>query len=171
VPAVVEPAEPTEQVLVVSVSRGWQVAVTADWRHTGLVGLTLRTPTEAITIPLAGFEVDRLCQLLAAACPLEAVPVAPAGAMEVPAGQCAAPAVQVIEAYHPGHGRVGQPVGRLVEARYACAAHVATVEAEIGEDGMAAYRTTGQVPGPSRRCGEVFDYRTATLGGSPGGAS
>jgi hypothetical protein len=74
----------------------------------------------------------------------------------------------VIEAYHPGHGRTH---GRLNEARYACAAHVATVEAEIGEDGMAAYRTTGQVPGPSRRCGEVFNYRTATLGGSPGGGS
>jgi hypothetical protein len=159
VPAV---AEPAEQTMVVSVRNGWQVGVTANWRHTGLVGLTLRTPAGELTIPLAGFEIDTLCSMLAAACPLEAVPV------EASADRCAAPAELVIEAYHPGHGHTH---GRLDEARYACGAHVATVEAEIGAAGMAAYRTTGQVPGPSRRCGEVFDYRTAALGGSPGGGS
>lgn len=73
VPEVVEP-EPTEATLVSDVAAGQQVGVTRNWRHSGLTGLTLRTPQAEVTIPLAAHQVDQVCRLLAAACPIEALP-------------------------------------------------------------------------------------------------
>jgi hypothetical protein len=73
-PAIVEPEVPTEHVLILNVALGWQLAVCADWRGTGLTGIALRAPGLEMESPLTPDQVDTLCQMLARCCPLDPVP-------------------------------------------------------------------------------------------------
>jgi hypothetical protein len=65
VPPIVEPESATEHVLILNVRLGWTLAVSPDWRGTGLVGLTMHAPGMSMETPLNPDQVDALRRMLA----------------------------------------------------------------------------------------------------------